>query len=450
VKTSKWALAAQILKWTLISLAALVILISLFYAEEDWRGKNDWENCKRHLEAKGESLNWNDYVPPPVPDDQNFFKAPKMADWFVATKGQAAPNELAERLSNPDTNVKITTKTAASNYLEWCGQFEPDFNQISEALQRPYYRIDGDYTQPLAFPNLNSQAMKFLSMTLAQRANCYLALNQPQKALDEITLLNNLRRLTEAAPSGKPMTLVAALLNSAVVGVYVTVITNGLQSHIWQEPQLVTLEQQLKQINLFVFMADAVREDRVSTLFAIQSGAINKINPNRSNLIRGWLYQNLISITMWCQQIIDGINVSNNKIAPDKFDKVESEIAASGHFRPYTFFVGMITPNFSPALKTFAYNQTLANEAQIACALERYRLAHSEDPETLDSLVPQFIGTIPHDMIGGQPLHYRRTNDGKFLLYSIGWNEKDDGGQPSPHNKTGGIEYTNGDWIWPN
>ena len=49
--------------------------------------------------------------------------------------------------------------------------------------------------------------------------------------------------------------------------------------------------------------------------------------------------------------------------------------------------------------------------------------------ESLDALAPQFIETIPHDIIGGQPLHYRRTEDGQFVLYSVGWNETDDGGR---------------------
>ena len=80
--------------------------------------------------------------------------------------------------------------------------------------------------------------------------------------------------------------------------------------------------------------------------------------------------------------------------------------------------------------------------------MECYHLAHGEYPETLDALVPQFIEILPHDIIGGQSLHYRRTDDGKFLLYSIGWNEKDDGGLDlSPK---GGINYTNGDWVWKN
>ena len=66
--------------------------------------------------------------------------------------------------------------------------------------------------------------------------------------------------------------------------------------------------------------------------------------------------------------------------------------------------------------------------ARTAIALERYRLAHGEFPESLDALAPQFIAKVPHDVIGGQPLKYRRTADGQFVLYSVGWNETDDGG----------------------
>jgi hypothetical protein len=93
------------------------------------------------------------------------------------------------------------------------------------------------------------------------------------------------------------------------------------------------------------------------------------------------------------------------------------------------------------------HNQTLANEAQIACALERYRLAHGEYPETLNALVPQFIEKLPHDIIGGQPLHYRRTDNGQFLLYSVGWNEMDDGGQVVS-KPDGSEDWGKGDWVW--
>jgi hypothetical protein len=94
-------------------------------------------------------------------------------------------------------------------------------------------------------------------------------------------------------------------------------------------------------------------------------------------------------------------------------------------------------------MQTLAFNQTKANEAQIVCALQRYQLAHGEYPEMLDTLMPQFIEKIPPDLIGGQPLHYRRTDDGRFVLYSVGWNETDDGGSPGTL-----ADVKNGDWVW--
>jgi type II secretory pathway pseudopilin PulG len=116
-------------------------------------------------------------------------------------------------------------------------------------------------------------------------------------------------------------------------------------------------------------------------------------------------------------------------------------------FSPYTFVTAVAVPSFVKAVQTFAKNQTLANEGQIVCALERYHLAHNEYPETLDALQPESIAQLPHDLIGGQPLHYHRTSDGKFVLYSIGWNEKNDDGQVAL-KKDGTVDRENGDWVW--
>jgi hypothetical protein len=128
----------------------------------------------------------------------------------------------------------------------------------------------------------------------------------------------------------------------------------------------------------------------------------------------------------------------------------------SGNAKPYNFLAAIDTPNITRATQTLAHHQTLANEAQIVCALERYHLAHGEYPETLDALVPQFIGKLPHDIIGGQPLHYRRIDppsqssgaaSGKFLLYSVGWNETDDDGQ-IVLKPDGSEDWGKGDWVW--
>ena len=69
-------------RW-LFAVVCLATLVGLFYAVEDWRGRRAWEQCRRDLEAKGAVLDWSAYIPAPVPDEQNVFKAPRMTEWFV-------------------------------------------------------------------------------------------------------------------------------------------------------------------------------------------------------------------------------------------------------------------------------------------------------------------------------------------------------------------------------
>ena len=107
----------------------------------------------------------------------------------------------------------------------------------------------------------------------------------------------------------------------------------------------------------------------------------------------------------------------------------------------------MLFPALGAYAKKTSAIQSQVDLARVACALERYRLAHGEYPETLDTLVPQFIGKLPHDIINGQPLHYRRTEDGNFVLYSVGLNETDDGGQ-IVLTKGGSVDLEKGDWVW--
>jgi hypothetical protein len=445
----------------IIVLGSFIFLVAFFYAEEDLRGWLAWEHCKHELAAKGEEMDWNKLIPPPVPDDQNFFKAPNMAEWFVRNL-QATTNEFYGRLRNADTTATNLNETAAAKYLAWSAQFEPDFDLIREASQRPYARMDGDYSKPSESPIPNFISVRAVAQTLAQRAKCDLLLGQPDKALQELTLLHDMCRLLEGAPTGKPMTLVAAMINVAETGLYTDTIASGLRSHTWQETQLAALQKQLADINLTPFVVEALtttepaavcRDAEILPLYQfLNFGRTPKWPDKIGSWLwpRGWTYQNMVNIAMLESKALDGFDLAHDTVAPRKFAEASSEVdkffKSIGHrkFRPYKLLAAIAIPNFSRAEQTTAHTQTLVNEAQIACALERYHLANGEYPSTLDTLAPQFIGKLPHDIIGGDPLNYRATFDGKFLLYSVGWNEKDDGG------KDGGTDFTKADWVWKN
>ena len=94
-----------------------------------------------------------------------------------------------------------------------------------------------------------------------------------------------------------------------------------------------------------------------------------------------------------------------------------------------------------------AYGQAPVDLVRTAIALERCRLARGAFLDSLDALTPQFIAKVPHDVIGGQPLKYRRETDGQFVLYSVGWNETDDGGVAGI-DKDDAVDTQSGDWIW--
>lgn len=89
-----------------------------------------------------------------------------------------------------------------------------------------------------------------------------------------------------------------------------------------------------------------------------------------------------------------------------------------------------------------------------AMALRRYQLKHGNYPPTLNSLTPEFISAVPLDAVDGKPLRYRPNADGTFLLYSVGENGKDNGGDPSLEKGVASSNYGWQnihalDWVWP-
>jgi hypothetical protein len=82
-------------------------------------------------------------------------------------------------------------------------------------------------------------------------------------------------------------------------------------------------------------------------------------------------------------------------------------------------------------------------------ALKRYELRHGVLPQDLNSLVPEFLSVLPRDPVDGHPLRYGAKADGTFLLYSIGEDAVDDGGDPTSRSATKSFYWQHGrDWVW--
>jgi hypothetical protein len=96
------------------------------------------------------------------------------------------------------------------------------------------------------------------------------------------------------------------------------------------------------------------------------------------------------------------------------------------------------------------YIETARELTVTALALKRYQLRHGQYPPALSALVPELLPALPLDPADGQPLRYRLKSDGAFLLYSVGENGVDDGGDAAPEKKSESVSWPHGrDVVWP-
>lgn len=356
--------------------------------------------------------------------------------------------------------------TAAAEYLRWTDQFSSDFDDVRAALKRPYALIPGDFSEPYTIPIPNFVTMRWFAQTLAQRVQCHILTGEPEKALPDLTLMHDVCRILEHRPSRTPMTLVEAMINVAITGLYTTTVQDGLRAHAWKESDLAALQAQFKEVDLgpdiysafqceqthIVRLGERSNFEKLLTgeLFGYGQGKpwYGKIWQHTLYTLfpQGWIDQNIKIAAEADQAMIDSFQPTSARVYPDQIEQAMHQLETSVQQRSlFHLLASIAVPNFRKALQTYSFNQTGANEGQIACALERYRLASGNYPETLDALVPRFMDKIPTDLFGGQPLRYKRTDNDSFILYSLGWNETDDAGSPGVL-----AEPKKGDWAWKN
>src|SRR5437868_4180996 len=101
-----WLFSDRVPRRSIFVIACMATLVAGFYSEENWRGKRVWEKNKHELEAQGKVLDWGAYIPAPVPDEQNIFKAPKITEGFVGKipSGFTMPKALSAFLRSKNTN----------------------------------------------------------------------------------------------------------------------------------------------------------------------------------------------------------------------------------------------------------------------------------------------------------------------------------------------------------
>ncbi|QIF05268.1 hypothetical protein [Roseimicrobium sp. ORNL1] len=116
-------------------------------------------------------------------------------------------------------------------------------------------------------------------------------------------------------------------------------------------------------------------------------------------------------------------------------------------------FPSLVMPSLLNITGTTVYGQCLVNQAIIACALERHYAEKGTYPESLDELKRTNGKALPTDPMSGTPMKYRKTGDGRYKLWSVGFDLTDDGGKGPDKDAKGDAAKPNraaykGDWVW--
>jgi hypothetical protein len=502
----RWLFSWRTVRRGLIALAGLITFVALLITEENWRGKHDWEKYKSEGEARGERFDLAGVAPATVPDDQNFFMAPIWAgvlnrQWDPKTQDwKLRDTNIVDRLQMPrDANLDGVEGPAgvgswekgtmtdlkpwqdyyrraalqtnlfpvppqpgapAEDVLLALGKYGSAIEELRQASRRPYARFPINYSAGLDSSMLGHFAeVKGCIQTLQLRTIAELQLGRTEEALADIKLMLSLTDALRTEPF-----LISHLVHAACTSITLQPIWEGLTRHKWSDAQLADLGEALAKEDFLADYQFAMRGERACANDAMaryRAGHFSDGSDEAQDLPRGlmpggFFYQNQLNADRLFDQFsFPAVDAAAHRVHVERC-ATNALAAALGARTPYTIFARLMFPAYQKAALRFARLQASTDMALIGCALDRYRVAHGDYPDALDALAPKFIDKVPNDVINGQPLHYRRTDppsqgsgaaSGRFVLYSVGWNEKDDGGAVGL-KKSGAIDVEQGDWVW--
>ncbi|MGH7943086.1 MAG: hypothetical protein ACREFR_18660 [Limisphaerales bacterium] len=486
----------------------LFLLAWLFWFGADLLSKHGLERYEQQREAMGEHFNFADFIPKPVLDESNFALAPIVAGGYEEMMNQnGRPTHSRNgdvddplvmeiyggksRVQTPDggnwalgqpTDLKAFQRyyrslaqsgdanafpvapqpqSPAADVLLALSRYDEPIEELRQAAALPDSRFPLNYhSDPPAgilLPHLAE--LKGPSQVLELRAVSELQNGQNDAALADVELMLRLMASVRDEPF-----LISHLVRVALLNLALQPVWEGTQAHRWTDSQLKELDRDLAGLDFLadyqfcmrgecaIGMADmdyfrrtrkAVMDYGAHTMpsaleLELRFGPDSIYYHNESVFARAF--------QEWILPIVDvrrhTVSLKAARVATTNLEAMDLNLTVNNVLAATSLFYGR-------SLERFSHAQSCVNMARLAIALERYRLVHSIYPETLKALTPDFIESIPHDIIGGKPLKYHRSSGGRFVLYSVGWNGSDDGGKIAflGASKTS-IDYEKGDWVW--
>jgi ABC-type Na+ efflux pump permease subunit len=459
---------------------ALVLVVLFLHAYQSRQGQRRWSAFQQQIEQRGESLDLKPSLPGPVAAEQNFVQTRIFQDFAhrrlanqpanallgrLAQKGLLEPNLTAfstvlapwlqRGFSDFDTqlgwvapNFKAPTvkdrTNSARTVLNTLLPLQADLAGLASATRLPFYQASTNRGIAVVFEaNLREHlALEQLHYLFQLRAEAALTLDRPQEAGEDVMTSLRIAGLAKQSPDVAAPRRVQFLLARTLQPVW-----EGIVEHRWRDAQLAAFQIELTRFNLLADHTNAVGrvvrayleawraipEGRTTGDALTQAGSVYVQGDVWALQPRVWWYDNCIQLYEAGRKAIARVDVARECVSGEydwsDFSGLPLDSDSNALLQQ--------TPWWGSSPAAVAFAQTAVNQAIIACALERYRLALGEYPESLEPLLPGYLARIPPDIMRGKPMSYQRVDKGTFILRSAGSN-----GVIEQSKKAGD------DWLW--
>jgi hypothetical protein len=467
---------------------------------------DDVEAYKKLLDEKGEKLAISEVLPPPVPPESNSVDAVEDAFRLSGSGNEitpgamkmVAPGKAMVAWLQPDVRGYDFTNSWDDLSAEVVAN-RPAIELLHQVLERPRLDFNLDYKKGagLLLPHLSP--LKRSSQKLEAAVVCDLHNGDPGAAATNIlTMLGLVQR---NAAEGL---LISHLVRIAMAAIAIAPTWELLQATNVTDAQLAAVQKGWEQMdflsdaeNTFVverawMMEDIEKSRATHEGFEATFGPVTSMSSPGSSASSGWSWpldleamtekpRNLVAEAMWRsswsyseelrtlqsdQIIVEALRTmqtNQSQFYKADYDAMTTRMSSLGITNAgMAFFRALKIPDLSDyfggslssAVEKALRMETACRVVATAVALKRFQLKHGNLPETLDELVPEFFRSVPIDPNAGKPLRYHPNADGTFLLYSVGEDGVDDGGDPG---LTAGVmsnslywQNTHArDWVWP-
>ena len=474
------------------------------------RAKHALLDYQKQLIANGEKLTVDEMTPKPVPPEQNganlFFRSfnlmsPQRGILDTNPPGgmtMVAPGKARLGWAQPNIRAKSATNTweEASTALN----SSADLLQLEELIQRPNLDFNLNYRTgfTLLLPHLVQT--KRAAQYLCYAAICDLHRGEVESAVRRLRAV-----LALSNGTADERLVISQLVRIAATAIGTAGTWELLQSPTATDAQLAQIQSDWSRLEFTLAAENAIAMERAMSLMTVEqmrdsSAEFRKITsgfawPSAApaatggdwfdqvqNLAEGtwtttrlkaketawrfsWAYTDQLRALKGLQVLIESTRYARSngnfyatyqatqaKIHALGFQDIKDEVLPyfGGDVNLRTMFsetILSVTPFFKKVMIAEANRQLVVT----AIALQRYKLATGNYPPDLTALVPRFLPALPSDPGDGQPLRYKPIADGTFLLYSVGEDGEDNGGDANPAKPEGKSLYWQHcrDWVWP-